>query len=79
MDPAVRDGLQGPESGKEIVVEEDCWLGGNVILLPGVRVGRGSTVGAGSVVTKVSNVHQENLAELCFPWCAFCDERRIWG
>jgi acetyltransferase-like isoleucine patch superfamily enzyme len=54
LDPEVRDGLSGPEYGKEIWVEDDCWIGGNVVVLPGVRVGKGSTVGAGSVVTKVS-------------------------
>jgi acetyltransferase-like isoleucine patch superfamily enzyme len=35
------------------VIEEDCWLGGNVCVLPGVTIGRGAVVGAGSVVTKV--------------------------
>jgi len=53
LDPALRNGTQGPELGKEIVVEEDCWIGGNVVVLPGVRLGRGCVVGAGSVVTKV--------------------------
>lgn len=52
LDPAIRDGLRGPEDGKEIHIGEDCWIGGNAILLPGVTIGRGSTVGAGSVVTK---------------------------
>lgn len=52
LDPAVRNGLAGPESGKPITIGEDCWLGGNVTVLPGVTIGRGSTVGAGSVVTK---------------------------
>ena len=52
VDPAVRRGLDGPEWGKEIWIEEDCWIGGNVTILPGVRIGRGVTVGAGSVVTK---------------------------
>ncbi|KAI9665198.1 MAG: hypothetical protein M1831_002208 [Alyxoria varia] len=52
LDPAVRNGTEGPEGGGEIWVEEDCWIAGNVTILPGVRVGRGSTVGAGSVVTK---------------------------
>lgn len=53
LDPAVRQGIKGPESGKELHVGEDCWIGGNVVILPGVTVGKGSTVGAGSVVTKV--------------------------
>ncbi|KIW78770.1 hypothetical protein Z517_08609 [Fonsecaea pedrosoi CBS 271.37] len=52
LDPAVRNGTNGPELGKEINIGEDCWLGGNVIVLPGVTIGRGSTIGAGSVVTK---------------------------
>lgn len=52
LDPAVRNGTRGPELGKPIVVGEDCWIGGNVIVLAGVTIGNGSTVGAGSVVTK---------------------------
>jgi acetyltransferase-like isoleucine patch superfamily enzyme len=42
----------GPEYGKPITIGEDCWIGGNVVVLPGVTIGRGVTVGAGSVVTK---------------------------
>ena len=53
VDPAIRSGTAGPEMGKEIHIGEDCWIGGNVVILPGVRVGKGATVGAGSVVTKV--------------------------
>ncbi|RJE26266.1 hypothetical protein PHISCL_01424 [Aspergillus sclerotialis] len=52
LDPAIRNGTQGPESGKEIHIGEDCWIAGNVTILPGVTVGKGATVGAGSVVTK---------------------------
>ncbi|KIX05754.1 uncharacterized protein Z518_03726 [Rhinocladiella mackenziei CBS 650.93] len=52
LDPAVRNGTNGPELGKEINIGKDCWLGGNVIVLPGVTIGEGSTIGAGSVVTK---------------------------
>lgn len=37
---------------KDVVVEEDVWIGANVVLLSGVGVGRGSTIAAGSVVTK---------------------------
>ena len=52
LDPVIRQGTRGPELGKEIHVEQDCWIGGNVVILPGVTIGRGSVVGAGSVVTK---------------------------
>jgi acetyltransferase-like isoleucine patch superfamily enzyme len=35
----------------DVTVEDDCWIGYRAILLPGVRVGRGTVVGAGAVVT----------------------------
>lgn len=35
-----------------IVVEDDVWIGNNVIVLDGVRLGRGAVVGAGAVVTR---------------------------
>lgn len=35
-----------------IVIEDDVWVGMNCIVLPGVTIGRGSVIGAGSVVTK---------------------------
>ncbi|KAJ5351888.1 maltose/galactoside acetyltransferase [Penicillium brevicompactum] len=40
------------EFGHPVFIEDDCWIGGNVIILPGVRIGKGSTIGAGSIVTK---------------------------
>lgn len=36
----------------EVVIENDVWIGANAIILPGVTVGRGSVVAAGSVVSK---------------------------
>ena len=35
-----------------IIVEDDCWLASNVIILAGVTIGKGSILAAGSVVTK---------------------------
>jgi acetyltransferase-like isoleucine patch superfamily enzyme len=32
-------------------VEDGVWLGARCIVMPGVRIGRGSLVGAGSLVT----------------------------
>ena len=37
---------------KEIIIEDNVWIGTNVIILKGVKIGRGSVIGAGSVVTK---------------------------
>jgi acetyltransferase-like isoleucine patch superfamily enzyme len=35
-----------------VVIEDDVWIGFNAIILKGVRIGRGSIVGAGAVVTR---------------------------
>lgn len=35
-----------------IHIKENCWLGANVTVLPGVTIGKNSVIGAGSVVTK---------------------------
>ncbi|HBY94800.1 MAG TPA: transferase [Chloroflexi bacterium] len=36
----------------DIVVEDDAWLGLNVVVMDGVRIGRGAVIGAGAVVTR---------------------------
>lgn len=44
--------IQGLEEAKAIVIEDNVWLGGGAILLPGVRIGRNAVVGAGAVVSR---------------------------
>jgi len=44
--------LQGYREEKEVTICDDVWLGRNVIVMPGVTIGKGAIVGAGSVVTK---------------------------
>ncbi|KAK4229323.1 putative maltose O-acetyltransferase [Podospora fimiseda] len=51
-DPRRRAGNKGTQYGKPVIIEDDVWIAANVVILPGVRIGRGSTVGAGSVVTR---------------------------
>ena len=44
--------FQGNRSAKQVIIEDDVWIGTRVIILPGVRIGKGSIIGAGSVVTQ---------------------------
>lgn len=40
------------EYGKEIIIEDNCWIASNVVICGGVTIGEGSVIGAGSVVVK---------------------------
>ena len=40
------------EFASPITIEDNVWIGGNVVLNPGVTIGRNSVIGSGSVVTK---------------------------
>jgi len=42
----------GTEYAKPITIGNDVWLGGGVIVCPGVTIGNGVVIGAGAVVTK---------------------------
>ena len=48
------------EYAKPITIENDCWLASNVIVCGGVTIGKGSVIGAGSVVTR--NIPPYSLA-----------------
>lgn len=50
-----------------ICIEEDVWIGANCVILPGVTVGRGAVIGAGSIVTKdipAYSIHVGNPSRL---------------
>ena len=49
--------IKGPELASPITVGDNVWLGGNVILCQGVTIGRNTTIGAGSVVTRSIPAH----------------------
>lgn len=49
VDPSQRS--QGISTSKPICLEEDVWIGANAVVCGGVTIGRGSVIGAGSVVT----------------------------
>ena len=50
LDPVLR--AQGIEKALAVTVEDDVWIGGGAIILPGVTIGKEAVVGAGSVVTR---------------------------
>lgn len=43
---------QGVSEAKEVVIDDDVWIGARVIILPGVHIHQGAIVSAGAVVTK---------------------------
>ncbi|MFH2108108.1 MAG: acyltransferase [Chrysiogenia bacterium] len=48
----VEDRLNTKGDCRPIIIEDDVWIGTNTIILPGVRIGKGSIIGAGSVLNK---------------------------
>ncbi len=50
IDPAVR--RTDLEFGQPIVIEDNVWLGGGVIVNPGVTIGKNTVIGSGSVVVR---------------------------
>lgn len=43
---------EGLEYARPITIGDNVWLGGNVVVLPGVSIGSNTVIGAGSIVTK---------------------------
>lgn len=43
---------QGFQEEQPVIIDDDVWIGGHVIILPGVHIHHGAIIGAGAVVTK---------------------------
>lgn len=50
IDKDVRNAML--EFGKEVIIGDDVWIGGNTVINPGVTIGSNVVIGSGSVVTK---------------------------
>lgn len=47
-----KESLSGHDEGQDIRIGDECWIGMNTVILPGVILGPRTIVGAGSVVTR---------------------------
>ena len=50
--PIDKDLRREVEFAKPITIGDDVWIGGNVVVLPGVKIGDNCVIGAGSIVNK---------------------------
>lgn len=48
------------EFSKPVTIGDDCWIGGNAVICPGVIIGNRCVIGAGAVVTK--SIPDDSLA-----------------
>jgi acetyltransferase-like isoleucine patch superfamily enzyme len=51
LNPLDRDNAADVKARK-VVIEDNVWIGLNCVILKGVRIGRNSIIGAGSVITR---------------------------
>lgn len=75
----IRFGQPSPQ--QETVIEDDCFIGVGAIVLMGVRVGAGSIVGAGAVVTKdvePGTIVAGNPAKVVGTVAELVEKRKAW-
>jgi maltose O-acetyltransferase len=47
-----KERVSGKEMGYSIEIGDNVWIGGGAIICPGVKIGKNTTIAAGSVVVK---------------------------
>lgn len=50
IEPGLR--MRALQYNKDVHIEDNVWIGANVVIVPGVTIGKNTVIGAGSVVTK---------------------------
>ncbi len=63
IDPTERN--KGINLAKPVNIGKNCWIGGNTTILPGVSIGEGVTIGAGSIVTRNIPPHTVAVGNPC--------------
>jgi len=53
--------MESPCLNQEIIIGRDCWIGANVVVVGGVKIGDGAVVGAGAVVTSDLEPYSVNV------------------
>lgn len=53
--------IEQKSTEKGIIIEDDVWIGANCVVLDGVRIAKGSVIGAGAVVTRDTEPYSINL------------------
>lgn len=73
-------GLRTAGSGysKDIVIEDGVWIGANSTVLGGVRIGKKTVIGAGSIVTKDIPSYVLAVGNPCMPVKRWDQSNQIW-
>ena len=48
----VTDNEKRPEDDRDVIIEDDVWIGAKTTILKGVTIGRGAVIAAGALVVK---------------------------
>ena len=67
-----------PVTTHTIVIEDNVWIGANCVVIPGVRIGRHSVIGAGSVVTKDIPAYSVAVGNPSRVVKRYNEETKIW-
>lgn len=67
----------GVMAARPITIGNNVWIAANVVVLPGVEIGEGAVIGAGSVVTKSIPANMLAAGNPCRPLRPVTDEDRV--
>lgn len=78
VDELLQAPIERPLQAKSVYIGNRCWLGENVAILPGVILGEGCIVGAGSIVTKSFPAYSVIIGNPARLYKQFNMELEVW-